>query len=150
MPKLKETDWDKIMDNISIISFLQGMNIGGKTYNGYSIISNTKNNDVVTEDSIYIKTTDGKIHRVTEKELSVNGGAIGIFNVDVERRAGADADGVPIYYYPKVGILSYDSIVTQNNVENSIADVTDSNVLKIYYTALGRERYGLYREQLEF
>ena len=48
MPKLKDTDWDKIMDNISIISFLQGMSIGGKVYNGYSIINNTKNMDVVT------------------------------------------------------------------------------------------------------
>ena len=52
MPKLKESDWDKIMDNVSVISFLQGINIGGKVYNGYSIITNTKNEDVVMEDSI--------------------------------------------------------------------------------------------------
>ena len=35
MPKLKEDEWDKIYSNISIISFLQGLNIGGKVYNGY-------------------------------------------------------------------------------------------------------------------
>lgn len=68
MPKLKDSDWDKIMDNISIISFFQGANIGGKVYNGYSIITNTKNEDVVMEDSIYIKKGD-TIHRITEEGL---------------------------------------------------------------------------------
>ena len=41
MPELKENEWEKILNNISIISFLQGLNIGGKIYNGYSIITNT-------------------------------------------------------------------------------------------------------------
>lgn len=68
MPKLKDSDWDKIMENISIISFFQGANIGGKVYNGYSIITNTKNEDVVMEDSIYIKKGD-TIHRITEEGL---------------------------------------------------------------------------------
>ena len=36
MPELKEDEWDKIVNNVSIISFLQGINIGGKIYNGYS------------------------------------------------------------------------------------------------------------------
>ncbi len=43
------------MDNISIISFMQGINIGGKVYNGYSIITNTINQDIVMDDSIYIE-----------------------------------------------------------------------------------------------
>ena len=156
MPKLKDTDWDKIIDNISIISFLQGMNIGGKVYNGYSIITNTKNKDVVTEDSIYIKTTDSVIHRVTENELEKKAsGAVGIFNIDAERRTGEDSLGTTIYYYPKYGTLSYDSIVTQNNIaktseqtlQNYLSDKKD--LAKIYYTALGRERYCMYREKLE-
>lgn len=150
MPKLKDTDWDKIIDNISIISFLQGMNIGGKVYNGYSIITNTKNSDVVTEDSIYIKTKDNIIYRVTESGLEnkITNGAVGIFNVDVERRTGENLNGITIYYYPKYGTLSYDSIVTQNNVKNK-SEITNTNLLKIYYTALGRERYCMYREKLE-
>lgn len=157
MPKLKDTDWDKIIDNISIISFLQGMNIGGKVYNGYSIITNTKNMDVVTEDSIYIKTSDNVIHRVTENGMKDNvGGGIGIFNVDTERKTGEDENGTSIYYYPKYGTLSYDSIVTQNNIakesgqtlQKYLADKTE--LAKIYYTALGRERYCMYKEKLSF
>lgn len=149
MPELKPTDWDKIIDNISIISFLQGMSIGGKVYNGYSVVINTKNVDVVTEDSIYIKTSDDVIHRVTEIGLENNiNNAIGIYNVDAERRTGENSNGITIYYYPKEGVLSYDSIVTQNNVKNK-SDITDPALLRIYYKALGRERYSMNRQKLE-
>lgn len=141
MPKLKDSDWDKIMDNISIISFFQGANIGGKIYNGYSIITNTKNEDVVMEDSIYIKKGD-TIHRITENELDAQN-AVGIFNVNLEPRD----NGETTYYLPVTGTLSYDSIVTQNNVIK-FSDIKDSNLLKIYYTALARERYGLYRPKI--
>ena len=148
MPQLKDTDWDKIIDNISIISFLQGMNVGGKIYNGYSIITNNKNNDVVSEDSIYIKTSDGVAHRITEVDLENNlNGASGIFNMDIERRTGSDSNGNTIYYYPKEVTLSYNSIVTQNKVNSQMSN--NDMLKKIYYTALGRERYSMYREKLE-
>ena len=153
MPMLKDTDWDKIMDNISIISFLQGMNIGGKIYNGYSVITNTKNEDVVTDDSIYIRTGtsvgDYQFHRINEIGLENNmNNAVGIFNIDVERRTGEDTNGNSIYYYPKYGMLSYDSIITQNKVKDK--SEVNPYLLKTYYTALGRERYSMYREKLEF
>ena len=154
MPMLKETDWEKIMDNISIISFLQGMNIGGKIYNGYSIITNTKNEDVVTEDSIYIRTgtSEGnfQFHRVNEENLEKENNLInpiGIFNVDTERRTTENSQGLSIYYYPKYGIFSYDSVVTQNKVKDK--SLISKEVLKVYYTALGRERHSMYREKLK-
>lgn len=155
MPKLKDSDWDKIMDNISIISFMQGINIGGKVYNGYSIITNTKNEDVVMDDSIYIQKDDNTFHRVTEEGLSTTN-IVGIYNVNLERRSGEDNQGNTIYYFPAFpenGTLSYDSIVTQNKVlDQDIKEYlnnNNNNLAKVYYTALGRERYGLYRQKLE-
>lgn len=155
MPKLKDTDWDKIIDNISIISFLQGMNIGGKVYNGYSIITNTKNEDVVTEDSIYIRTVGDTFCRVTENGLKDDDIEIGIFNVNLERRSGEDSNGNTVYYFPVAGTLSYGSIITQNNIGIKNDETLTSYLKKqsnklqtIYYTALGRERYSLYRQQL--
>lgn len=149
MPKLKDTDWDKIIDNISIITFLQGMNVGGKIYNGYSVITNTKNSDVVSKDSIYIRTEDNVAHRVTEKGLGnkITSNSVGIFNVDLERKTGQDSNGKSKYYYPKEVTLSYDSIVTQNSVNKD--GTIDDAVKKLYYTALGRERYCMYRQKLE-
>ena len=163
MPKLKETDWDVIMNNISIISFLQGLSIGGKIYNGYSVISNTKNSDVVSEDSIYIKTTnDSTIHRVTEKGLDATN-AVGVYNINLERKSGEDTSGATRYYFPIEGTLSYDSIVEQNNISDkyngnmydylayltSLGTENEKNLVKVYYTALARERYGMYRPKLE-
>lgn len=158
MPELRETDWEKIMDNISIISFLQGMSIGGKVYNGYSIITNTKNEDVVTENSIYIRTSDNVLHDVAENGLNVDNNSVGVFNINAERRSGEITEnGIQKtnYYFPLRGTvdkpltLSYDSIVTRNNLGNK-ADILANNetLAKIYYTALGRERYSLYREKL--
>lgn len=54
MPELTEEDWAKAMNNISLISFIQGIDIGGKTYNGYTIINNSESKEVVREENIYI------------------------------------------------------------------------------------------------
>lgn len=154
MPKLKDEDWDKIMNNISVISFMQGVNIGGKVYNGYSIITNTMNEDVVMEDSIYIKKSDGTIHNITEDGLSYSEGDVGIFNINTEPRLASDE---ATYYLPVTGDLSYGSIITKNNISNEfngnlqdyVKNKLSPELKKVYYTALARERYGLYRPQLE-
>ncbi len=72
MPELQEDEWEKILNNVSIISFMQGLSIGGKVYNGYSIVTNTKTEEVVNTDSIYLITSDGQYHRATDKELVEN------------------------------------------------------------------------------
>ena len=156
MPKLKETDWDVIMDNISIISFLQGLSIGGKIYNGYSVISNTKNSDVVAEDSIYIKDSYNYLCNVAENGLYSNA-VIGVYNINLERKSGESSSGSTQYYYPITGDFSYDSIVEQNNINdkyngniyNYLALAENKNLAKVYYTALARERYGMYRPKIE-
>ena len=156
MPKLKETDWDVIMDNISIISFLQGLSIGGKIYNGYSVISNTKNSDVVSEDSIYIESSDNYIHNVAENGLKATG-AVGVYNINLERKSGEDSSGITKYYFPIDAKLSYDSIVEQSNISdkyngniyNYLALSGNESLAKVYYTALARERCGMYRPKIE-
>ena len=69
MPKLQDTDWEKITANVGMISFLQGLNIGGKTYNGYTIITNNKNKEFVSEESIYIENNTNTYHRATDLDL---------------------------------------------------------------------------------
>ena len=153
MPRLKDSDWDKIMNNISVISFFQGAYIGGKVYNGYSIITNTKNEDVVMEDSIYM-VKDNNIYDITDEELRTNyNGVVGVFNINTEPRVGDDES---TYYMPVTGTLSYNSIITKNNISGSFKGNLGEYVKglppelkKAYYTALGRERYGLYRPKLE-
>ena len=58
MPVLTDEDWYKILNNISVVSFLQGMSIGYRTYNNYAIITNNVNKEVVSAQNIYIVTKD--------------------------------------------------------------------------------------------
>ena len=157
MPELKEDEWSKIINNISIISFLQGLNIGGKVYNGYSIINNTKNNEYVSEDSIYLcdKNDNGNYYEIIDSSIGNNDEEnknkyIGVLNTDFERRTYTE-NGITKYFFPKKQLASYTSIVNQSNVT-----ITDGNLYKyvqtkgyaiaqIYYTALGRERYSMYK-----
>lgn len=155
MPELEETEWDKIINNVSLITFMQGLSIGGKIYNGYSIVTNTKTEEVVNTDSIYITTTDGQYHRATDKELldstymaSTNiAGAY--LNTDFERKSIAITDNATQYYYPQTEMACYSSIVNQsglNDTENIYEYMEDKGYLaQVYYTALGRERYSMYK-----
>ena len=156
MPKLAEEDWDNILNNVSVISFLQGLNIGGKMYNGYSVINNNMNEEVVTENSIYITTTDGYFHKITSKELpSAANLERGVFNIDFTKKNYYQADGTLHYYHPQPQLGCYNCYVMQtenepvSNVYKYLDRIstteTGKKVASLYYTALGRERYSMYK-----
>ena len=156
MPVLKEDEWTKIINNVSIISFMQGLNIGGKVYNGYSIITNTKNNEVVSDESIYL-TDNNYYYKPTDSTLNTNNNYTGILNVDFEREATYDENqGLTKYFFPRKEYGSYTSIVNHTNdvnldnekYKNNIykyIDEKSGNIAKAYYTALGREKYSSYK-----
>ena len=154
MMELKDHEWEQISNNISMISFLQGLPIGAKVYNGYSIVSNNKNQELVSEDSIYILTSDGVYHDIYDSELydgSVNlAGAKGYYNINFERKSGFTSDSRRRYYFPIEGVTAcYNSIVNRRNLsDQKISQLLNgqSYLATVYYTALGRERYGLYRD----
>lgn len=54
MPVINDADWYKIVNNVSIASFMQGIPIGQKYFNNYSVITNTKNEEVINSQSMYI------------------------------------------------------------------------------------------------
>lgn len=162
MPELKETEWEKILNNVSLISFMQGLSIGGKIYNGYAIVTNTKTEEVVNTDSIYITTADGQYHRVTDAELlndaymsttSITGAYL---NTDFERKSITPQDLSTQYFFPQTESACYSSIVNQtglNDTDNIYEYIerintrggTSSSVAQVYFTALGRERYSMYK-----
>lgn len=63
MPKLSEIDWGKITNNVSVMTFLQGIPIGHKYYNNYCVITNNNNEEVVKKENIYIVTRDSNGNR---------------------------------------------------------------------------------------
>ena len=160
MPKLAEEDWTRILDNVCLISFLQGISIGGKIYSGYSVINNNKNEEVVTENSIYIieniNDDNSDYHRITHKGLEnmVNATTSrGVFNIDFERKSlGSTSSEITLYFYPHWNLGCYTCYVAQTNTVNSFTNIyeyldglSNKTLAKLYYTALGRERYSMYK-----
>lgn len=100
MPELQEDEWEEILNNVSIISFMQGLSIGGKIYNGYSIVTNTKTKEVVNTDAIYI-IADGYYHRATDTDLIENSNIedVAYLNIDFERNSVTNGTTTQ-YFYP--------------------------------------------------
>ena len=144
MPELKETEWDKIMNNITLISFLQGMPIGSKLYSGCAVVSNNKNDEVVSESSIYIanKFTNQyymptyRINNSEVNDFSNSNDVQGVLNLDLERRAleplqGDNTVGTN-YYYPKLYYANYNSITNPIRNANINSETTDDNLNYAY------------------
>ena len=56
LPSLLETDWEKITNNVSVISLLQGIPIGHKYYNNYCVLTNNNNEENVKKENVYVIT----------------------------------------------------------------------------------------------
>lgn len=170
MPDLNEEEWYDIIHNISLISFLQGLPIGGKMYNGYSIVTNSESKEVVLEQNIYIlgKNVDtGKFEYykigdqgIKNGNVEINSGiysesentftSAGRLNLAFKRDVLTNGDQ-RFYYYPLQKYdASYNSIIMQNNVDTfddiyAYVNEQSTELKTAFYTALGRERASMYK-----
>lgn len=174
MPELDETEWDKIIDNVSLISFMQGLPLQNKYYRGYSVVTNTQSREFVNPNEIYlIKEGIGnsglQYHRITcklssRKDYYALGGTYR--NTSFKRKKYTETDShtqlqTEKYYFPHRSTTAcYECIVTSSNTYNTIEEAMtgkdkDGNELKEgaigfapkknYFTALYRERYANYK-----
>lgn len=179
MPVINEEDWGKILNNVSVISFMQGIPIGQKYFNNYSVITNTKNEEVINEQSVYVLIEQGnslEYHQPGCKELidKVKGGAniVGAYtSLSFQRQTVKKTESTFEYFYPqtrngKITTGCYNCIVnaTGNYDIDSIISGQIKNyqtgqviynendlarVRKAYLTALARERYDLYKSNFD-
>ena len=145
MPKISETDWETIENDVCAISFLQGMSLGGKKYNGYSVVANTLTKEYIDENDIYLlaknsseqdiycKVNDESLVkkelRLRQKDNNNNSYYAGVWKVDFEQRQivenTTEEDGntteKTVHYFPKKEYGTYTSIMGSYD-RNSIAD----------------------------
>lgn len=166
MPKFTEDDWYKVLNNISLSVFMQGIPIGSKYFNNYCIITNDKNKEATTEDSIYVITEDNEMHIVgCKKIIDESRNVIAAYkNTDFERQTVVISEGNELYYYPHANNKCYECIVNisenykideiiegtvtiynTNEKDYQVKNIKNTSLRKVYLTALGRERYDLYR-----
>ena len=167
MPDLDETEWDDIINNVSLISFMQGLPLRNKYYRGYSVVTNTQSREFVNPSEIYLidnNNGNNKYHRITCKEnQSITGNVIGYRNTTFGRKSYTATGNGGItdenYYYQHNNpnkqdrdypTACYECIVTSSSTYNTIQEAMSNNnvsdtVKRAYYTALYRERYVNYK-----
>ncbi len=109
MPVLKETDWDKITNNVSVISFLQGIPIGHKYYNNYCVLTNNNNEETIKKENIYIITENAstkarEYHLAGCKHLleESTDRIVGAYsNINFIRQTVRIAENDYMYFYPQ-------------------------------------------------
>ena len=119
MPVLSETEWDQVLKNVCMITFMQGMQAGTKTYNNYSIVTSTKNKEYIAPYSMYfIKDDDDPnnnyYHKIGCSHLS-DGGTGSNQNKDYNIIGYKNTDFDP-YYFDSDGAPK----ITKDDVGNDV------------------------------
>lgn len=173
IPQLTGEDWDKILNDISIISFMMDVPLNNmKSYNKYVIVNSTTNQKYISPKSIdfigYNTNNDslGFYHKITCRDLvnDIQNGTIsniiGYASVDFERykMEYENNNGITsyAYYYKHREYAGYECEVGSIEKVN-VAEIEqyltknfpnlDQNarklILKSYYSAVGRIRIRL-------
>ena len=146
LPVLSEIDWDQILRNVSIITFIQDVPIGMKYYNDYAIATSTSNKEYVNIDEIYLSTktkTDDYYHLPYCEKLT-SGAVIGYRNIDYVVKEYEINDDEEKYYYKHSSIANKECYycLVQRNLFKQTSNNLYKNAHKLAYdTALARERY---------
>lgn len=150
MPVISEQEWDNITSRISIVTFMQGVECGLKTYNNYSVVSSTNNELTVIPDEIYFinssKFNDEieTYHRIDCPHLDVSLGnyLTSFVSKEVKYDKIYDKNNAK-YQYDHKNLACYTCIVDGNYEKVKYKDEPLRKYF--YYIALGKERNNIYK-----
>jgi len=142
MPVLTEEDWDKILTNVNMVSFMQGIPVGTKIYNNYAIVTSTKNKQFVDKELLYY-IGDGYYHKIDCPKLleEKDSGITGYRSIAYEKTKNEDGQ----YIYEHSELACYTCIVDSTNTEKNVEEAAEgkNNLTQAYYNTLARERWKL-------
>ena len=123
MPVISDAEWGRIINNVSVVSFMQGMPCGTKNFSSYSIVNSTNNElTVIPSELYYVPATDfndedTELHRVDCEEFTYGVTAIN--------------DVCSKYVTVKSNDVKYDGIYNKNKTqyEYSFRNLFDYNCI---------------------
>ena len=152
LPVMTEEDWYKITNNITVVTFMQGIPIGNyKYYSNYAVVANTKNKEFVSRDSIIIRDVEtgnrsndtlGTYHNPKCKDINDNnsGNLIGYNNIDYEQQtvsydlidpsSHSTVETKMLYYYPHSGSGAYECVIGKDEVKYTADNLILNTELK--------------------
>ncbi|MDO5555303.1 MAG: hypothetical protein Q4G09_01195, partial [Clostridia bacterium] len=139
LPQLLETDWDKILTNVSITTFVQGIPIGMKYYNNYAIATSTSNKEYVNPDEIYLSNSS-TYHMPYCEEFENNENIVGYKSIDYRLKKSSNTGEE---YYKQGGNKEacYYCLIQRSLYEETENEKQQELQKTAYETALARERY---------
>ena len=178
MPVLTEEEWDRVLHNVCLITFMQGMQVGTKMFNDYCIVTSTRNKEYVSKDSIYYINPDNEnstepsyYHKIDCPYLDDTKKIVGYRNSDFDRKYYEVENEVSFvevdkttntiskieysqkdkkyYYYMHPEYACYYCIVN-SSAEKRVDWRKSPERLKAYYTAMAREKYNFYKTNSYF
>lgn len=143
LPQLTYDEWEQALSNISIIAYMQGMPIGLKYYNNYTIATSTLNKEYVDPDELYFAGTNDQYYHQRNCEQATGSDYVGYRSIDYVAKS-YEKGGTTNYYYPhdksedtNAELECYYCLVNRSTYET----VEESKWTDSYYNALARERY---------
>lgn len=140
MPILKDTDWEKLLTNVNMISFMQGIPVGNTLYNSYAIVTSTKNKQYISPDAIYFTDSSDTYHRINCPNI-LKSNVVGYKAIDFNFVKNSD-DKIS-YYYRHPEYACYTCVVNSLDEDIEINNISDNNLKRAYYSALAREKHNL-------
>ena len=148
LPALSDVEWEKITNNVTMISFLQGIPIGHKYYNNYCVITSDNNEEVIKKENIYIVTENASGQReyhmpgctyLMQPETTTGLKIVDAYsNLSFIRQTVRIAEGDYWYFYPQTRYTTNNELVTITSCYHCIvnaANVYDVNKImegKVY------------------
>ena len=153
MPVMEQEEWQKILTNPSIVSFLQGYQCGLKTYSNYMIVSSTNNEiSVSTEDIFFVdkecfSNEISEYHKIDCNKLSSASGDYIAFTSKETKydKVYNKHNSLLSYKYDHKNYACYDCINDGNYEVRNIFTSGDDNLIKAYYIGVGKCRNNLYK-----
>ena len=160
MPVLLDEEWDKILNNISIVSFMQGWDCGLDIYNNYQVVSSTNNELTVTPTEIYYVKKDefnnelGNYHRIDCSYLEETNEYISFKSKEVkyDKVYDKNSSNKPYKYdhknlacYTCINNNNYGSEFTKNTSFYDVINELSDNKKKAAYIAVGCQRQRIYK-----
>ena len=149
LPVISEDEWYKITNNITVVTFMQGLPVGNyKYYSNYCVVANTKNKEFVSRNSIlirenetgnYVSEINGEYHDPKCLKLNTSSASslMGYNNVDYEQQLvsfdveiNSTKTNYTYYYYPHTGSGSYECIIGKDEVKFSSDNILKGNELR--------------------
>lgn len=80
LPVLTENDWESVLNNVCMVSFMQGLPCGTERFNSYTVVKSNNNNTSVSLENMYFVANESfsdeksEYHMIDCPELSINDG----------------------------------------------------------------------------